>query len=198
MTNLRYFLYFALGLSILLAATLAGPFFLKPPKRGERARLVEVKKVIDGDTIELVGGQRVRYIGIDTPEIGKGDCFAEEAARKNKELVEGKFVRLEKDVSETDEHGRFLRYVYLPAGRQGVGDKKNGAEAFVNEQLVKEGFAQVQTLPPDVALAEKFLESEREAQEKKLGLWSVCGLQTVKEEVLGLIHRASPSAIQQE
>src|SRR4030042_2567140 len=76
-----------------------------------------VTRVIDGDTIEIEGGQKVRYIGIDTPE--KVDprpsvqCYGKEAAAKNKELVEGKRVRLEKDVSETDKYGRLLRYVFV-------------------------------------------------------------------------------------
>jgi len=186
-TNLRHFFYLVLGLCILLAAAVVPSFFIKTPKKVERTSLSEVKRVIDGDTIELVGGQRVRYIGIDTPEMGGGDCYAKEATKRNKELVEGKFVRLEKDVSETDKYGRLLRYVYFP-------DEENGVKIFVNDQLTKEGFAQVLTLPPDVAFAEKFLQSEREAREEKLGLWSICGLQIVKEEVLGLITGASPSA----
>ncbi|OGD86495.1 hypothetical protein A2Z23_00015, partial [Candidatus Curtissbacteria bacterium RBG_16_39_7] len=181
MTNLRHFLYLVLSLSILLAATIVGPFFLKPHRLGEQARLVEVKRAIDGDTIELVGGQRVRYIGIDTPELDKRDCYSSEAAERNKELVVGKFVRLEKDVSETDKYGRLLRYVYAV-------DKKNKTEIFVNEQLINEGFALTLTLPPDVAFAEKFVEEERQARKHKIGLWSICGLQTVEEEVLEIIR----------
>jgi micrococcal nuclease len=185
-TNLRHFFYLSLGLSVLLVVTLAGPFFLKPHKLGEQVRLVEVKKVIDGDTIELASGQKVRYIGINTPKQELGDCYAKEAVKRNKELVEGKFVRLEKDVSEKDNYGRLLRYVYL--------GKKEENKISVNEILIKEGFAQVLTLLPDMAFAEKFLQSEREAREQKLGLWAACGLRTVEEEVLGLIHTASPSA----
>ncbi|MDP3793405.1 MAG: thermonuclease family protein, partial [Candidatus Uhrbacteria bacterium] len=79
-----------------------------------------VVRVVDGDTIDvLIGGEqlRVRYIGIDTPEtvdprrpVG---CFGKEASARNRELVEGKTVALEKDVSETDRFGRLLRYVWL-------------------------------------------------------------------------------------
>ncbi|MBI3335237.1 MAG: thermonuclease family protein [Candidatus Portnoybacteria bacterium] len=76
----------------------------------------KVARVIDGDTIELENGQRVRYIGIDTPETSDPrkpiQCFGIEAAKKNQELVEGKMVRLEKDVSERDRYARLLRYVY--------------------------------------------------------------------------------------
>ena len=83
-----------------------------------------VVRVIDGDTIEVdrAGGRiNLRYIRIDTPEsVAAGQpvaCFALEATNRNKELVEGKTVLLEKDVSETDQFGRLLRYVYLEDGR---------------------------------------------------------------------------------
>ena len=91
-----------------------------------------VSRIVDGDTIELGTGERVRYIGIDTPETvdprKEVQCFGKEASAKNKELVEGKEVRLVKDVSDKDKYGRLLRYVY-------VGD------VFVNEKLVSEGYA---------------------------------------------------------
>ena len=70
--------------------------------------------IVDGDTIDVeIGGAtyRVRYIGIDTPE--RGDCYFDEAKDKNAELVLGQYVRLVKDVSETDRYGRLLRYVYV-------------------------------------------------------------------------------------
>lgn len=125
-----------------------------------------VSRVVDGDTIELGTGERVRYIGIDTPETvdprKEVQCFGKEASAKNKELVEGKEVRLVKDVSDKDKYGRLLRYVY-------VGD------VFVNEKLVSEGYARVATYPPDVAYAERFIEVERVARENKLGLWGGCG-----------------------
>lgn len=124
-----------------------------------------VTKVIDGDTIELAGGKRVRYIGIDTPEtvdpkrpVG---CFGKEASAKNKRLVLGKTVRLEKDVSETDKYGRLLRYVY-------VGD------VMINDYLVRQGFAHAVTYPPDVKLQELFRNAEQEAQDNNRGLWAGC------------------------
>jgi micrococcal nuclease len=125
-----------------------------------------VSRVIDGDTIELQNGEKVRYIGIDTPETIDPrkvvQCFGKEASAKNKELVEGKEVRLEKDISERDKYGRLLRYVY-------VGD------VFVNEKLVAEGYAHAFTYPPDVKFSQLFLEKERLARENKLGLWGRCG-----------------------
>lgn len=126
---------------------------------------VKVLRVIDGDTIEIEGGQKVRYIGIDTPETVHPDksiqCFGIEASNKNKELVEGKSVRLEKDVSETDRYGRLLRYVYLD-------------DIFINKFLVEEGFAYSSTYPPDVKYQGIFKASQQKAQEQKKGLWSSC------------------------
>ncbi len=131
-----------------------------------------VIKVIDGDTIEIEGGQKVRYIGIDTPETKHPQkavqCFGKEASEKNKELVEEKRVRLEKDVSEKDKYGRLLRYVYLPAGKAGVG------EIFINDYLVRQGYAYAATFPPDVKYQQLFLDAQKEARENNRGLWNGC------------------------
>ena len=125
----------------------------------------KVVKVIDGDTIELENGQKVRYIGIDTPELVHPskplECFAKEAQEKNKELVLGKEVTLEKDISEIDKYGRLLRYVWVE-------------NILVNEILVQEGYAQVSTYPPDVKYQERFIEAQRKAREENKGLWSGC------------------------
>ncbi len=134
---------------------------------------VAVIKVVDGDTIRvLIDGKEyaVRFIGIDTPETvhptkGK-ECFGSEASNKTKELLTNKRVILEKDVSESDTYGRLLRYVYLPMD--------DGKRIFVNDYLVREGYAQVLTYPPDVAFNEQFLEAQRTAKNMKKGLWSVC------------------------
>jgi len=126
----------------------------------------KVIRVIDGDTIELEGGIKLRYIGIDTPEtrhptVGV-ECYGAESSQKNSELILGKEVRLEKDVSETDRYGRLLRYVYVTT---------DGGEIFVNQELVKTGFAQARSYPPDIKYQEIFRAAEAEAREKKLGLW---------------------------
>lgn len=134
------------------------------------AQTVKVTRVVDGDTIEIEGGQKVRYIGIDTPETVDPkkpvQCFGKEASNKNKELVENKQVRLEKDVSETDQFGRLLRYVYID-------------DVFVNDYLVRNGFAHSSTFPPDVKYQSQFLEAEKEARENGRGLWAegVCNNQ---------------------
>ena len=106
---------------------------LPTPTRQE----VQVVEVVDGDTIKVsIDGQvcTVRYIGVDTPEAV--EWMGPEARAANKELVEGKTVSLEKDISETDKYGRLLRYVW-------VGD------LMVNAELVRLGYAQVSTYPPD-------------------------------------------------
>ncbi len=131
---------------------------------------VMVTRVVDGDTIEIEGGQKVRYVGIDTPEtvdprraVG---CFGKEASNKNKELVEGKVVILEKDITNVDKYNRLLRYVYLK--------QADGSLLFVNDYLVREGYAKNYTYPPDVKFNEQFKEAEREAREQNKGLWNKC------------------------
>jgi micrococcal nuclease len=125
---------------------------------------VRVKRVIDGDTIELESGQKVRYIGIDTPETvdprRDPQCFGKEASLRNKELVENKEIYLEKDVSQTDRYGRLLRYIYLA---------ENGIS--INEQLVREGYAAASSYPPDIKYQEKFKTAEQEARNNQKGLW---------------------------
>ncbi|RJQ54073.1 MAG: hypothetical protein C4521_04260 [Actinobacteria bacterium] len=115
-----------------------------------------VSRVIDGDTVELANGRRVRYIGIDTPERGKPYC--EEASSRNRRLVEGKRVKLVKDVSETDKYGRLLRYVYV-------------GSTFVNAALVRDGYAMAYTYPPDVKYADYFVWLQGQARTANRGLW---------------------------
>ena len=125
--------------------------------------------VVDGDTIDvLIEGRelRVRYIGIDTPEtvdprrpVG---CFGREASERNRQLVEGRAVGLERDVSETDQYGRLLRYVWVDG-------------QMVNAALAEEGYATATAYPPDVRYAELFAALEAEAREESRGLWgSAC------------------------
>lgn len=134
---------------------------------------VLVTRVIDGDTIEVQTGMdvlTVRYIGIDTPETVNPrrpvQCFGRQASNENKKLVEGKKVILSKDVSETDKYGRLLRFVYVKL--------ENGELLFVNDYLIRQGFAKASTFPPDVKYAQSFLEAEREARENRIGLWNSC------------------------
>ena len=117
---------------------------------------VLVVRVIDGDTIELQGGSRVRYLGIDTPETG--DFYADEATTRNKELVEGKVVELQRGKRDQDEYGRLLRYVYV----DGV---------FVNAELVAQGYATAYIFDPDERYSQVLVQLEQYAKMKKRGLW---------------------------
>lgn len=133
-----------------------------------------VKRVIDGDTIQLENNQLVRYIGINTPELHNHqkpvECFAQKAFELNKKLVEGKTVYLEKDVSETDKYKRLLRYVWIENPKLTTENNK----MMINEILVREGYAYVSTFPPDVKYATLFRQAQEEAINKNKGLWKKC------------------------
>jgi micrococcal nuclease len=115
-----------------------------------------VQRGIDGDTVVLAGGARVRYIGIDTPE--RGEPFFDVATEYNRRLVEGKRVQLLKDESDTDRFGRLLRYVLA-------------GDILVNAELVREGLADAKRYEPDVKFADCFDALMQEARENQRGIW---------------------------
>lgn len=128
----------------------------------------KVRKVIDGDTIELDDNQSVRYIGIDTPETRKregdtwvyaGEPFAEKAKDFNRQLVEGKIARLESDVQKKDKYGRILAYCF-------VGD------TFVNAKILEEGLGLLYTIPPNVKYIDLLVKAQEEARTNNRGLWA--------------------------
>lgn len=125
-----------------------------------------VAKVIDGDTIELDTGEKVRYIGVNTPETvdphRDPQCFGKEASDYNTALVQGHRVELVADTSNTDKYGRLLRYVY----------KEDGT--FVNERLIRDGYAYALAYPPDTAHKADFVVAQRQAQATSRGLWAAC------------------------
>ncbi len=124
-----------------------------------------VTRVIDGDTIEVAGGTRVRFIGVDTPETQSGpNCFGAEATARTRELLPtGQRVRLVYDVERLDRFERTLAYVYrLPDG------------LFVNVALARDGFANQLTVPPNVARAEEFGAAVADARAAGRGLWASC------------------------
>ena len=121
---------------------------------------VKVDRVIDGDTIVLSGGRRLRYIGLDAPEVrDRPEHYGLEATAFNRRLVEGRKVNLERDVSNQDRFGRLLRFVYA----DGI---------LVNAELVREGYARAKVYPPDTRYAQCFAALEQEAREAGKGLWS--------------------------
>jgi len=154
----RYFLI-PLILTLCLTGCISPTYTSEPSTTTIQA---QVTRVIDGDTIDVtIYGQsyRVRYIGIDTPEVYPNEePYGLEATLKNRELVEGKTVTLEKDISETDKYGRLLRYVYVD-------------DLFVNGELVRLGYAEAVSYPPDVKYQEVLSELEREARDEGRGLW---------------------------
>ncbi|HAX25738.1 MAG TPA: hypothetical protein DCX80_11965 [Chloroflexi bacterium] len=145
-----------------------------PGVTGEMAR---VQRVVDGDTIMVeIGGkvERLRYIGMDTPETVRPDspveCFGPEASKANQRLVGGQDVELVRDVGDRDRFGRLLRYVY-------VRDPATGERIFVNLRLIEDGYATVSTFPPNVAHVDEFRAAERRAREESRGLWGSCPVQ---------------------
>ena len=154
MTHHRFGLWNKGWLAIALALVL---ILLATGCNSVNENAVLVTRIIDGDTIEIEGGYRVRYIGIDTPE--KDEHYYWEALRANRDLVEGKKIRLEKDVEDKDEYDRLLRYVWVD-------------NTMVNAELVKSGHAYSYSYPPNTKYQTYFLQLEQEAREYKRVLWS--------------------------
>ncbi|OGG10644.1 hypothetical protein A2699_00255 [Candidatus Gottesmanbacteria bacterium RIFCSPHIGHO2_01_FULL_43_15] len=139
---------------------------------GSEREKATVKRVIDGDTIELTDGRKVRYIGIDTPETVDPrkpvQCFGKEAADKNKALAQDKSIEMETDISQSDRYGRLLRYIYVKTDDQ--------KWIMVNEALVAEGFALSSTFPPDVKYQDLFQLAQDQARAAGKGLWGGCNV----------------------
>jgi len=125
-----------------------------------------VTKVVDGDTIDIETGERVRFVCIDTPE--RGDFYYKEAKDFLTNYILNKEVKLVKDITEKDRYGRILRYVYLE-------------DEFVNGILVEKGYAKVYRYNPDVTLCDDLSVLERKAKNSKLGIWGEVVVE--KEEV---------------
>ncbi len=138
---------------------------------------IAVADVYDGDTIKLANGERVRFIGIDTPESGENKKILRDAQRSGrdvreiikmghvaagytKSLLEKRRVRLEFDIERRDKYGRLLAYVYR------VDDG-----LFINEVIIKNGYAYPMTIPPNIRYAGEFRKAFRQARKAGLGLW---------------------------
>jgi micrococcal nuclease len=150
--------------------------FTIPFGRSHNYTDILVKRVIDGDTLLLETGERVRLIGIDTPEMHESDKLYRDAQRSGrdistiqklgrlsyeftKNLAQGKRVSLEFDVERYDKYDRLLAYVYLKDG------------TFVNAEIVRQGYASLMSIPPNVKYADLFLKLYQEARENRRGLW---------------------------
>lgn len=136
-----------------------------------------VTRVIDGDTIKLSDGTKVRLIGVDTPELHYSDKLVRDARRTGsdiktiqelgrkactftKKLLDKHEIRIDNDVVGHDKYGRTLAYVFLKDG------------TFVNAKILEEGYGQVMTIPPNVKYADYFLKLERKARDDNSGLWA--------------------------
>jgi micrococcal nuclease len=124
-----------------------------------------VKRVVDGDTIELADGRIIRYIGVNTPEIATkekpAECYGPEASQRNRELVGGKEIELMPGIEELDKYGRHLSYVFS----DGV---------FVNAELIEEGFGHAFLYSGGNRFDQVFVQLENYARLRSLGLWAAC------------------------
>jgi micrococcal nuclease len=155
-------------IALLLLAIFLVRFFQSdppgPPPMPEPARPVRVERVVDGDTLLLDGGVRVRLIGVDTPETVRPDHpvepFGPEASDFTERMVEGRFVTLEFDRERRDRYGRVLAYVYDADGR------------MLNEELIRAGFSPAETQYPYRSDRKRlFQQAEDEARSAGRGLW---------------------------
>lgn len=144
---------------------------------------IRILKVIDGDTVELENGEKVRLIGIDTPESQNNPKARRDEERsgvdmdtilalgkKAKDFLSklslNREARVEFDTGKFDKYGRLLGYVYLLPEKEGVG------EIFINARIIESGYAVPLTIPPNVRHAEEFHELYLQARERKRGLWA--------------------------
>jgi micrococcal nuclease len=134
-------------------------FFLLPASHAE---IHKVKRVVDGDTLLLINGERVRLIGVDTPETKHPqkpvEYFGKEAYLFTKKMVDGKEARFEFERQKRDRYGRLLAYVYLLDG------------TFLNAEIIKQGYGFAYTRFPFKHM-EEFRRYERDARENRRGLW---------------------------
>jgi len=155
-SSIKYAINRKLSICIIAALIL---FFLLSPSHAE---IYKVKRVIDGDTLLLINGERVRLIGVDTPETKhpqkRVQYYGREAYLFTKQMVGGKEARFEFERQKRDRYGRLLAYVYL------------SDETFLNAEIIKQGYGFAYTRFPFKHM-EEFRRYEREARENRKGLW---------------------------
>ena len=130
------------------------------PATDSTARVV---RVVDGDTVILVGVGRSRLIGVDTPEVhGVAECYGRKASAYARRVLAGRRVGYRLGTEQRDRYGRALVYLWLPDGR------------LFNAMLVREGYAQPLTIPPNVGFADRLVALARRARRGGRGLWGAC------------------------
>ncbi|MGG5252423.1 thermonuclease family protein [Neobacillus sp. SM06] len=131
-----------------------------------------ISRVVDGDTVQLSTGQKVRLIGVNTPEsTTRHETYGKEASNYTTNKLEGKQVWLQKDVSETDRYGRLLRIIWLSIPTNDMDENEIRTKMF-NADLVLNGYAEPSTYPPDVKYSDVFVKFAREARSATKGLWA--------------------------
>ena len=135
-------------------------------------RLHQVESVVDGDTIVIENGIRVRLLGVDAPE--KSECYGEEARAELAKLVAGQDVILEKDQSGDDNYGRLLRYVFVQ------NESPSGDNLFVNKKIIRDGFARAQYVKPNKRYLSFLQAAEREARADEIGIWKNCDYESAQ------------------
>lgn len=158
--------------AIALGSREDSPDGASPPS--DHADVSRVQRVVDGDTIVVdIGGreERVRYVGVDAPELANDDtgapaeCGAAAAADANRALVGGAAVELERDTSDRDRFGRLLRHVWIDL---------DGTRTLVTERLVADGAIEARSYPPDTRHDRRLDDAERDARGAGLGIWGAC------------------------
>ncbi len=160
--------------ALLAAGGYGGYVVVKKSQAFERG-VHTVAHVVDGDTLDLVSGERVRLLGVDAPE--SGGCHFEEARSALRKKVEGKQVRIEKDISGADRYDRLLRYVYLIAS-----DPKQD-DVLVNEWLLHEGHAYTLAIAPDNRYRDLFASAQRAGKDAERGIWGACAYESADADL---------------
>lgn len=159
---------------------------------------VTVQRVVDGDTIKLTDGRRVRLIGVNTPEsTTRTEEYGKEASNYTTAKLTGKQIWLQKDVSETDRYDRYLRIIWTAIPTDVLNENDIRTKMF-NADLVINGYAEPSTYPPDVKYSEYFLKFAREARENNAGLWAFGENGTTKGDLDSSNHSTTNSATETE
>lgn len=158
------------GLGLLYSLILALVFISCGARQGHAGSAysgnAEVVRVQDGDSVIIkIHGrkEKVRLIGIDAPEL-KQKPWGSEARRHLKELIAASSIRVETDTVKRDKYGRLLAYIWTSSGK------------FINLEMIKDGYAVLYTIPPNVKYEDKLRAAQTEAREKKAGIWGSDGL----------------------
>ncbi len=128
-----------------------------------------IARVVDGDTFHCEDGRKVRLIGMDAPEVGQGAAGRASREALRRMLPRGRSVRLESDAAARDRYGRVLAYAWA-AGR------------LVNEAMVRDGWAVLYTVPPNVRYVARLQRAQREARAAGAGLWRSGGFECLPSE----------------